>query len=36
MKHACTAAAAGHGIDDLVRLKGKWLIQPRDVAPTTD
>ena len=27
------AAAVGHGVDDLVRVKGKWLIQKRDVAP---
>ncbi|MEY4641136.1 MAG: hypothetical protein RLZZ227_1130 [Pseudomonadota bacterium] len=26
-------AAAGYGIDDLVRVDGKWLIKLRDVAP---
>jgi hypothetical protein len=26
-------AAVGHGVDDVVRLKGKWLIQKRDVQP---
>ena len=26
-------AAAGRGIDDLVRLNGQWLIKLRDVAP---
>lgn len=26
-------AAVGRGVDDLVRVKGKWLIQKRDVAP---
>jgi hypothetical protein len=25
-------AAAGYGIDDLVRVDGKWLIKTRDVA----
>jgi SnoaL-like protein len=26
-------AAAGREVDDLVRVKGQWLIQSRDVAP---
>lgn len=26
-------AAAGRGVDELVRLNGKWLIAARDVAP---
>lgn len=26
-------AAAGRGIDDLVRVNGQWLIKLRDVAP---
>lgn len=26
-------AAAGRGVDDLVKVNGKWLIQVRDVAP---
>ena len=26
-------AAVGHGVDDLVRVDGKWLIKFRDVAP---
>ena len=26
-------AAVGRGIDDLVRVNGKWLIKSRDVAP---
>lgn len=26
-------AAVGRGIDELVRVNGKWLIQTRDVAP---
>jgi hypothetical protein len=26
-------AAAGRGVDELVRLNGKWLISSRDVAP---
>lgn len=26
-------AAVGHGVDDIVRVKGKWLIQKRDVQP---
>jgi hypothetical protein len=26
-------AAAGRGVDDLVRVKGKWLIKLRNVAP---
>jgi hypothetical protein len=26
-------AAAGYGIDDLVRVNGQWLIKMRDVAP---
>jgi len=26
-------AAVGHGVDDLVRVDGKWLIQFRNVAP---
>lgn len=26
-------AAAGRGVDDLVRVNGKWLIQTRNVAP---
>jgi ketosteroid isomerase-like protein len=27
-------AAAGRGIDDVVRIGGKWLIKSRNVAPT--
>ena len=27
-------AAAGRGVDELVRVDGKWLIQSRDVSPT--
>jgi hypothetical protein len=27
------AAAAGRSVDELVRVKGHWLIQKRDVAP---
>ncbi|MEO6378118.1 MAG: nuclear transport factor 2 family protein [Caulobacteraceae bacterium] len=27
-------AAVGHGVDDLVRVKGKWLIKMRNVSPT--
>jgi|SRR4051812_27160571 uncharacterized protein (TIGR02246 family) len=26
-------AAAGHGVDDLVKVNGKWLIQTRNVSP---
>jgi hypothetical protein len=26
-------AASGHGVDDLVRVNGRWLIQSRDVTP---
>jgi hypothetical protein len=26
-------AAAGHGVDDLVKVNGKWLIKIRNVAP---
>jgi len=26
-------AAVGHGVDDLVRVNGKWLIKLRNVAP---
>ena len=26
-------AAVGRGVDDIVRVNGKWLIQKRDVAP---
>ena len=26
-------AAAGHGIDDLVKVNGKWLIKVRNVSP---
>jgi hypothetical protein len=26
-------AAAGRGVDDLVKVNGRWLIQTRDVAP---
>ena len=26
-------AAAGHGVDDLVKVNGKWLIQTRNVTP---
>ncbi len=26
-------AAAGRGVDELVRVNGKWLIQQRNVAP---
>ena len=29
-------AAAGRSIDELVRVNGKWLIQSRNVAPTTE
>jgi 3-phenylpropionate/cinnamic acid dioxygenase small subunit len=29
-------AAAGRSIDELVRVNGKWLIQTRNVAPTTE
>jgi hypothetical protein len=29
-------AAAGRGVDELVRLHGHWLIQHRDVAPKDD
>jgi len=28
-------AAAGHGVDDLVKVNGKWLIKIRNVAPGT-
>jgi uncharacterized protein (TIGR02246 family) len=28
-----TVAAAGRGVDDLVKVDGKWMIQRRDVAP---
>jgi hypothetical protein len=28
-------AAAGHGVDDLVRVNGKWLIKIRNVSPGT-
>lgn len=28
-----TVAAAGRGVDDLVKVDGKWLIQIRNVAP---
>jgi SnoaL-like domain len=28
-------AAAGHGVDDLVKVNGKWLIKVRNVAPGT-
>lgn len=27
-------AAVGHGVDELVRVNGQWLIASRDVAPT--
>ena len=26
-------AASGHGVDELVRVNGRWLIQSRDVTP---
>jgi hypothetical protein len=26
-------AAAGHGVDDLVKVNGKWLIKMRNVSP---
>jgi len=26
-------AAAGRGVDQLVRVNGQWLIKARDVAP---
>ena len=26
-------AAAGHSLDQLVRVNGRWLIRSRDVAP---
>lgn len=26
----------GRGVDELVRVNGRWLIKSRDVAPTTD
>ncbi len=29
-------AAAGQGVDDLVRVNGQWLIRQRNVAPTRD
>ena len=29
-------AAAGQGVDDLVKVDGKWYIQMRNVAPTRD
>jgi predicted SnoaL-like aldol condensation-catalyzing enzyme len=29
-------AAAGQGVDDLVKVDGKWLIQHRNVAPTRE
>jgi uncharacterized protein (TIGR02246 family) len=29
-------AAAGRGVDELVRVDGQWLIQSRNVAPTTE
>jgi len=29
-------AAAGQGVDDLVKVDGKWLIQYRNVAPTRE
>jgi uncharacterized protein (TIGR02246 family) len=28
-------AAAGHGVDDLVKINGKWLIRIRNVSPGT-
>jgi uncharacterized protein (TIGR02246 family) len=28
-------AAAGHGVDDLVKVNGKWLIKIRNVSPGT-
>ena len=28
-------AAAGHGVDDLVKINGKWLIKIRNVSPGT-
>jgi len=33
---APVVAAAGNGVDDLVKLDGKWLIQSRNVAPTRE
>ncbi len=32
-KQSPRVAAVGHGVDDLVRVDGKWLIQLRTVAP---
>jgi uncharacterized protein (TIGR02246 family) len=29
-------AAAGRSVDELVRVKGQWLIRSRNVAPTTE
>lgn len=31
---SANVAAVGHGVDDLVRVDGKWLIKFRNVAPT--
>jgi hypothetical protein len=31
---APVVAAAGNGVDDLVKMDGKWYIQMRNVAPT--
>jgi hypothetical protein len=28
-------AAAGNGVDDLVKVNGKWLIKTRNVSPGT-
>lgn len=30
---SANVAAVGHGVDDLVRVDGKWLIQLRNVTP---
>ena len=29
-------AAAGQGVDDLVKIDGKWYIKYRNVAPTRE
>jgi hypothetical protein len=29
-------AAAGQGVDDLVKVDGKWYISNRNVAPTRE
>jgi predicted SnoaL-like aldol condensation-catalyzing enzyme len=35
-KDAPVVAAAGNGVDDLVKVDGKWLIKFRNVAPTDE